>query len=56
MDQYLQVLASPAKEIKFFRLIIYMKLYLIKERELYESLNEMEFFNNFLKAEIYVKN
>jgi hypothetical protein len=33
----------------------YLKLYLMKEKELYHNLNEMEFFNNFLQGKIYVR-
>ena len=55
MDQYLQVLASPSKECKVFRAYEYMKLYLLKEKDLYGSLNEMNLFNNFLSGEIYVR-
>lgn len=41
-------------ESGFFRRHEYLKLYLMKEKELYSSLNEMEFFNNFLQGNIYV--
>ncbi len=38
-----------------FKVFQYLKLYLVKERDLYESLNEMELYNNFLKGYIYVR-
>jgi len=42
-------------ESQFYRRHEYLKLYLIKERELYTNLNQMEFFNNFLQGNIYVR-
>lgn len=42
-------------ESSYFRRHEYLKLYLIKEKELYENLNEFELFNNFLQGEIYVR-
>jgi V-type H+-transporting ATPase subunit a len=38
-----------------FRRHEYLRLYLLKERELYQGLNEMESFNNFLQGRIYVR-
>lgn len=55
MDQYLQILASPSNELKAFRTYEYLKLYLLKEKDLYGALNEMALFNNFLSGEIYVR-
>ena len=42
-------------ESSYFRRHEYLKLYLMKERTLYGSLNEMEFFNNFLQGSVYVR-
>lgn len=55
MDQYFQVLASPSKECKIFRAYEYLKLYLLKEKDLYGCLNEMNLFNNFLTGSIYLR-
>lgn len=32
-----------------------MKIYLLKELEIFTQLNEMELYNNFLQAEIYLE-
>lgn len=34
--------------------IEYLKIFIIKEREIYHQLNQMELFNNFIKGRIYI--
>lgn len=60
MTNFLRKLAEDMQENKpdsetIFKRYEYLKLYLMKERELYLSLNEMDFFNNFLQGKIYVR-
>lgn len=60
VTSFLRKLAEDMQENKSdcdttFKRYEYLKLYLMKERELYLSLNEMDFFNNFLQGKIYVR-
>lgn len=42
-------------ETNYFKKIENQKLYLMKEKQIYLQLNEMELYNNFLQGEIYVR-
>ena len=35
--------------------IVWIKIYLLREFEIYSNLREMDVYNNFLQGEIYVR-
>lgn len=43
----------PASHNEFYKIEM-IKIYLLKELEIFTQLNEMDMFNNFLQAEIYL--
>ena len=47
---FLQKLVEPFSETNPLKKIENLKLYLLKEKEIYLQLNEMELYNNFLKG------
>lgn len=56
-DQRRMFNLSPkaAKELEKYCKIEMMKIYLLKELEIYNNLKEMDVYNNFLQGEIYLR-
>jgi hypothetical protein len=52
----MQKLVDEAMPNTVFTRIEYLKVFMIKEREIYHQLNQMDLFNNFIQGRIYISN
>ncbi len=53
-EEFLNKLVGQALPDFSLTKIEYLKVFMLKEREIYHQLNQMDLFNNFIQGRIYI--